>query len=478
MREKILTLIQEKPKHYSAIIQRDLNLSKWVNENSLSESTHFPSKIYSAVYQVSLTCSSGNTKQLSRWNNGLSNCGPANVCKCTRDAISENVASSKRAVSKDEVARSNKKRSDFMLQKYGVEFNSQRADIKHIWQKPKIHNDAHNKLTDKAWLANEYCTKKRSCVDIAQELNVYYSTVTSYCIGHGFDIRQRSNYSIIEVEIQQFIESLGVRCDTGNRTVLKNKEIDLYLPDRKIGIEVDGLYWHSYNPSTLTNENRNRHVQKTIEAAEAGVLLLHISDWEWRNKQAIVKSMIISKLGRCNNKLYARKCTIEHISTSDAKKFFNENHLQGFVGSTYYLGLVHNKELVMMISAGRNRFSTTNAIELYRMASKINIQVVGGGSKLIKELQKITGLPIETYCDRSKSSATGYKAMGFALTKVCGPGYFWTNGNEIISRYKCRKSKLQGWLKTYDPLLSETNNMFLAGYRRFWDCGNYLLTLN
>ena len=96
-----------------------------------------------------------------------------------------------------------------MLEKYGVEFNSQREDKKHIWNRPKIPLTVHSKLIDYEWMNVEYNIKKRSLTDIAAELDVYYSTVAEYCHKFGFIIRPTSLRSLEEIQIVQYIKSLG-----------------------------------------------------------------------------------------------------------------------------------------------------------------------------------------------------------------------------------------------------------------------------
>jgi hypothetical protein len=475
MKIKILELIKSKPKHYSLIISKDKGMLAWVNANTLSETDHLPSKIWSAIHQVSLSCPSGKVRNISRWSTGLVGCGPASSCQCTRNSISVQTSLSKSGCSQVEKENSNSKRAASMIKKYGVEFNSQRTDMKHIWTKPKIPKEAFDKLSDPAWLGLEYVQRQRSAVDIAQQLGVYYSTVTSYCIDHGFKIRRRSSYSLTETEIEQFILSLGIRCENSNWSILKNKEIDLYIPEHKIGIEVNGLYWHSFNPANFAYEDSRRHLNKSIEAEAAGISLIHITDWEWKNKQEIVKSMLCSKLGKCK-RIYARNTVVKEVSTQDARKFLDDNHIQGFISSKYYLGLYLADSLVMVISAGRNRFSDQKYTELHRMSCLKNTTVVGGGSKLLNALTDVCGTPIISYCDRSKSNGRGYISMGFSLARTSSPGYFWTNGTEILSRFKCQKAKLRNWLQTFDQNKTESENMFLSKYRRFWDCGNYVFT--
>jgi hypothetical protein len=41
----------------------------------------------------------------------------------------------------------------------------------------------------------------------------------------------------------------------------------------------------------------------------------------------------------------------------------------------------------------------------------------------------------------------------------------------ILSRLKCQKHKLQNILETFDPSLTEWENLQLNDYDRIWDCG-------
>jgi len=62
-----------------------------------------------------------------------------------------------------------------------------------------------------------------------------------------------------------------------DKTILnnKNKEVGIYLPEYKIGIEFNGLYWHS----ELYKE-KNYHLNKTEECEKQGVELIHIFEDE------------------------------------------------------------------------------------------------------------------------------------------------------------------------------------------------------
>ena len=131
---------------------------------------------------------------------------------------------------------------------------------------------------------------------------------------------------------------------------------------------------------------------------------------------------------------------------------------------------------MMMVTAGKHRFDRKyTGIELHRMCSSLGITVVGGASRLLAALKKAAGgKEIVSYCDRSKSDGNGYAKIGFRRQGLSKPGFFWTDGNEVISRYLSRRNKLQQWATAYDPNKSQADNMFAMGYRRYWDCGNLI----
>lgn len=471
-KEKILDLIKHKPKAYATIIKNTPELIQWVTEHSIIKSDTLIDHIRSAVYNETNVCPHGNLKKVKRISQGFAGCGPASVCKCTKTKISASVTVTKQLITSEMKIASNQRRIDTMIGKYGVPFNSQRQEIKSILQKPKISEDSYTKLTNKEWLDTEYNINERTLVDIAAELGVYYSTVGEYCRKFGFVIRQVTNYSQQEVEIANFIKSLGVAVETNNWSILKTSEIDILVPDYNFGIEVNGLYWHSYSPMSSAIEYKERHIDKTINAKSCGIELIHITDYEWINKQPIIKNIITSKL-QLNKKVYARKCILKQVNRADEKTFLNNYHLQGHVPSKHAVGLYNNNQLVMLISVGVSRFSKNTTYEILRVCSAPGITVVGGLSKLISYIKKI--LPnssFVTYCDLSKSSGNAYRQVGMTCISNTGPGYFWTDGTEMISRFKTFKKTLATWLLTYDPSKTVDENMFNSKYRKYWDCGN------
>lgn len=438
--------------------------------------------IYSAVYQESNICINGNKKTISRFSEGWVGCGPSNICKCTRNKISVSVSKTKLNQSDELKKEIESKKINTMLTKYGVKYNSQRDSVKKILSKPKIHENSFSLLNNREWLEEQYINKERSLVDLAQELDVYYGTVAEYCKKHNFKIRQRANYSLQELEICNLLNESNIEYITNDWEQLGNKEIDIFIPSKSVGIEINGLYWHSYSP--LCNhspkiENKYRHLNKKKEAKDLGIDLLHFTDYELKNKNNIVKSIIKTKLG-LSSQLYARKLELKNVSTSLEKTFLEQNHMQGFIPSSECIGLFLDNELYMLMSFGKPRYSKKADIELLRLCTKLNHVIVGGANRIFSEARRMyKNKTMISYCDMSKFSGTLYEKLGFRLENSGEPGYFWTDGNIIISRHKCQKHQLKKWLTSYDIHKSESENMFSAGYRRYWDCGqqSWVITL-
>lgn len=380
----------------------------------------------------------------------------------------------KHACSKVNKESANEKRRSTMLERYGVPYNSQRDDVKSILSESKLkckNPAALEKLQSFEWMHENYIIKQRSLVDIAKELDVYYGTVGDYCTRvHKFVVRQRTNYSLHENEIGEFINSIGFSWYS-DRSILEGYEIDLYIDSMKFGIELDGVYWHSYNRFE-TKEEKHKHLSKTTKAIEKGVKLFHVFDSEWIEKRLIVESMIKAKLG-LNSKINARKCIIDLVDKKETCTFLNENHIQGYVNSKLNLGLFYNNELVMIMTFGSPRFNKKYDWELIRLASKRGVTVVGGSSKLFSHFKKTTTIEkgVICYSDRRFGEGDVYLNLGFTKMQPTGPGYYWTDGNVVWSRTRFQKNKLNKLLVDFDPSKSEAENMFDNNYRRLWDCG-------
>jgi len=68
-----------------------------------------------------------------------------------------------------------------------------------------------------------------------------------------------------------------------------------------------------------------------------------------------------------------------------------------------------------------------------------------------------------------------YKHLGFEFSHNSTPNYFYFSLNSqpsLVSRLKFQKHKQKDLLATFDPALTEWENMQNNNYTRIWDCGN------
>ncbi len=170
-----------------------------------------------------------------------------------------------------------------------------------------------------------------------------------------------------------------------------------------------------------------------------GKLLVHLWEDVWLLNQSRVLSRIKSFLG-INLTIHGRKTKIIPLDFKETRSFFKEYHLQGYIKAKSNYGLMYNNDLVAaasfsvrrpMKSKGVNYYSS----ELIRFASKDNVTVVGGLSKLLQHHFKQVNLnDIMTYADRDWSLGKGYEKLGFNLTTITDPAYLYVDEN-TKSRY-------------------------------------------
>lgn len=378
------------------------------------------------------------------------------------------------------------------LEKYGTEYITQSEHFKSISRKTCIEHFR----VDNAWKSEEIIRKsiqnrinkvtqfelENECTSIATVIDIYgqgwlsikdqikllhLGKNTFVANSELVKIEEYSNThtrSKTEDELFNFIKSIYDGPILRNsRSIIKPLELDIYLPELKLAIEFNGMYWHSTNHGY----DKYSHLNKTELCKLQNIRLIHIFEYEWNTTKDICKSIISSAIGKYNTKIYARQCVLKEVSHVEAKIFLEENHIQGSVPSSYRLGLYYNNELVQLITISKSRYKK-DEMELLRMCTKLNTQVIGGFSKLIAHQP----YNLVSYVDRSKFSGSGYSKIGFILIDVSGPSYSYYKHNIKLNRVSAQKHKLSALLKDdYNENETEIQNMTRCGWLQVYDCG-------
>jgi very-short-patch-repair endonuclease len=245
--------------------------------------------------------------------------------------------------------------------------------------------------------------------------------------------------SIKEKELFEFIKSNY----TGDiiQSYRDSLEIDIYLPKINLGIEFNGLYYHSNK-----FKDKNYHLNKTKYFEERGIRIIHIWEDDWNYKKNIIMSQIKNWLNSTDNKIFARKCEVKEIKDSKiVSKFLNDNHIQGQVASSLKLGLYFKDELVSLMTfdhyEGRKKMLQNNW-NINRFCNKLNYNIIGGASKLFKYFTKNYDVEkVISYSDKDWSLGELYKTLGFVKKSDSNPDYKYIIEGKRYHKSKFRKSK-------------------------------------
>lgn len=333
----------------------------------------------------------------------------------------------------------------------------------------KVHGNTYNYTKSK--YENSQIPMKILC----QNHGEFWQRPNSHLSGQGCP-KCGSTESKDEQAIYDFLISIGITdIQSRIRNIIPPKELDIYSPSHKIAIEYCGLYWHSD-----AQKSSNYHLDKLKACQEKGIRLITIFESDWKLKRLIVESRLRAIFGKTEQTIYARKTNIKELTSSEAREFFSQNHLQGNApNQSVVYGLYHAGKLVSAMSFGKPRFSKNHEWEILRYASALNTSVVGSASKLYMHfVKRHNPSTVISYADLRWGKGDVYKNMGFSESGSSRPNYFYFKSPEIhlYSRIKFQKYRLPKILEDYNETLTEKQNMQNNGWFRIFDCGNVKFT--
>lgn len=163
----------------------------------------------------------------------------------------------------------------------------------------------------------------------------------------------------------------------------------------------------------------------------------------YNRKWEVLKSYIKTATGKINNRIYARNCEIREVSNAELRPFLDTNCFYGYRSATVNLGLYSKNKvgdiepgtLLMVYTFGYPFYGKGKYdIEIIRVATKLNHQVIGGASKLLKYFlvtyptvtinKKLVNVDkICFYVDADHNDGRSLKTLGFDFISWTGPGF-------------------------------------------------------
>lgn len=302
-----------------------------------------------------------------------------------------------------------------------------------------------------------------------------------------------------ETALAEIVAALVPECTVlrSVRNVLPgNYELDMYIPEKRIAIEFNGVYWHS----TASGRDKSYHAHKNALAETQGVRIIHVWEDDWRDKRKIVIRAVAHKLGAADklrnvlpdadplifDRTPARKLSMCLITGEQATAFYSANHIQGGVGGTYHYALRDNAgniRAVMTVGRPRNNIRRGGLVvgqwDIKRYATCGTVP--GGFTKLMvnaeRDLQR-RGEHIQSWVSFSAhdiSDGHMYRTNGFTVEGTVAPDYTyvgeytdWTRASKnLFQKARFRDNPDLVW----DPSWTETQCADANKLYRIYDCG-------
>lgn len=270
-----------------------------------------------------------------------------------------------------------------------------------------------------------------------------------------------------------------------DRTLLKPKELDMYLPEKKLAVEYCGMYWHSHWTAEIERRDHLAHTQKYEACKALGIRLLTVFESEWNERGPAVRRLLRNATGTSRGKLMARKCTLAKVDTPEARTFYEKYHPQGGAGYGEHYGLYWGNKLVacMRFTYGVNDRGVGAAGRVWTLARyATRVTVAGGASRLFKAfLEDQKPKEVKSFSDNRYFDGGMYARLGFILDAEIPADYqVWSPkiGLRSKSHYQRRllpaRMAEHGMPGVFDPATdsrTELEMTYAMGCGRIYDCG-------
>lgn len=271
-----------------------------------------------------------------------------------------------------------------------------------------------------------------------------------------------------EREVVDFLNNVyGGPVETTVRRFPNITELDIYLPEKRIAIEVNGVYSHS----EANGRDSEYHAAKRAACEAQGIRLIQVWQDDWADRRQVVERMLAHKLGVSTEpRIGARSTTARVATTAEAREFLNANHIQGFTGATHHLALEHDGRIAALMSLKRTGKPGELRLERYATAA----HVLGGQSKLIRYAEDtVPGWShLITFADHEVSDGALYERTGWVKDGELAPDYKYLVRSQRVHKFNFRLARFRDDpALEFEEGLSERRLAELNGIPRVWDSG-------
>lgn len=236
------------------------------------------------------------------------------------------------------------------------------------------------------------------------------------------------------------------------RSVVKNRELDMYVPGRGIAIEANGVYWHTEK----FGKTEHYHANKAEACADQGVNLITIWEDDWKARRPAAEAYLLAQFqDRTPGTLH-----LDDIPLAEANEFIAAHSLDAPVAQ-------NTSKAFPLVAVGAREGEKLVAIIVYRKTTERALRIerygaVGASPRYLESFiayleAMVTGYDHVLYDDNAeRSQRATFAANGFAVRNKSNPRYTLVKGST-----------------RYAPDTPEVNDG--GQYEKAWDCGGAVL---
>lgn len=286
-----------------------------------------------------------------------------------------------------------------------------------------------------------------------------------------------------EDEVRDVLRALGFTVEQSVHGLIPEREIDLYLPEQKVAVEFNVVYWHS----EAIRPDPKYHYNKHFACKEAGIMLVQVWEDDWADKRSLVVRLLAHHLGVTSllssvfvdepsylfEEVDAQVLLPVEVDHATAAGFFESNHIKGAfpaLPKARFFGLQDAQERLRAVVAVHPS-SAPGTLSIGRYASAG--MLVGGVERLLSFVQERMGtqgwLGI---ADLGAGEDYWYEAHGFQVEEVRDPACFYVvGGKRVHPSYLTKEHYRKDDALLYDETMDVDELAELNGIGRVWNSG-------
>ena len=211
--------------------------------------------------------------------------------KEVQNKIKETLLKNYGVINTFQLSKTKEKIKNTFQERYGVNHNSQNEEIKEKMIKSKL-SGAYNRI--KKTYAGKYepMFSEEEYIGVHEYYywkcckcgNVFKSMYNNgHIISRCFKCEPRKQIikSQEEIELTEYCKQFYSNILENDKTLIYPLELDIVIPEKKIAIEFNGIYWHK--------NKKEYHNMKSTRCEKIGYRIIHISEDEWRENSNEIK---------------------------------------------------------------------------------------------------------------------------------------------------------------------------------------------